>query len=317
MKKTTAFATAAKEKPATLLKRLEYFSDWFRAKRALALCKRYVQKLKERVCRNKKTQEPTNKGVRHEPVTVDELEEAEKIIIKLVQREAFADETRQLKKRSTKEAEQPESTESRQRVRAAKKKSPVYRLDPFIDEHEILRIGGRIRQASISSAVKHPVLLPKKGRISWLVVKDHHERTRHQGRGFTLNEIRSCGYWIIGGSSVVTKLIGSCATCKKLRAAFQGQKMADLPEDRLEPTPPFTYCGADYFGPWYVKEGRKELKRYGVLFTCLFSRAVHLEVAHTLETDSYINALRRFICRRGPVRRIRSDQGTNCVGAKG
>ena len=161
VKKTTAFATGAKEKPATLLKRLEYFSDWFRAKRALALCKRYVQKLKERVCRNKKTQEPTNKGVRHEPVTVDELEEAEKIIIKLVQREAFADETRQLKKRSTKEAEQPESTESRQRVRAAKKKSPVYRLDPFIDEHEILRIGGRIRQASISSAVKHPVLLPK------------------------------------------------------------------------------------------------------------------------------------------------------------
>ena len=65
-----------------------------------------------------------------------------------------------------------------------------------------------------------------------------------------------------------------------------------------------------------MKEGRKELKRYGVLFTCLVTRAVHLEVANTLETDSYINALRRFICRRGPVRQMGSDQGTNFVGAK-
>ena len=92
--------------------------------------------------------------------------------------------------------------------------------------------------------------------------------------------------------------------------------MANLPEDRLEPAPPFTHCGVDYFGPWLIKEGRKELKRYGVLFTCLSSRAIHLEVSATLETDSFINALRRFISRRGPVRTIRCDQGSNLVGAK-
>ena len=91
--------------------------------------------------------------------------------------------------------------------------------------------------------------------------------------------------------------------------------MADLPADRLTPTPPFTYCGVDYFGPWYVKEGRKELKRYGVLFTYLDTRAIPLEVANSLETDSYINALRRFICRRGPVRQMRSDNGSNFIGA--
>ena len=58
------------------------------------------------------------------------------------------------------------------------------------------------------------------------------------------------------------------------------------------------------------------MKRYGVLFTCLSSRAIHLEVSATLETDSFINALRRFINRRGPVRTIRCDQGSNLVGAK-
>jgi hypothetical protein len=89
--------------------------------------------------------------------------------------------------------------------------------------------------------------------------------------------------------------------------------MADLPIDRVEPSPPFTYAAVDYFGPWIIKEKRKELKRYGVLFTCLTSRAVHLEIAHSLSTDSFINA----VCRRGPVRQLRSDQRSNFVGAKG
>ena len=92
--------------------------------------------------------------------------------------------------------------------------------------------------------------------------------------------------------------------------------MSDLPEDRLESSPPFTYCAVDYCGPWHVKEGRKEVKKYIALFTCMASRAVHLEVSNSLETDSFINALRPFICRRGPVRQLRSDQGTNFIGAK-
>ncbi|XP_067034777.1 uncharacterized protein [Acropora muricata] len=115
---------------------------------------------------------------------------------------------------------------------------------------------------------------------------------------------------------MVSRLIHERVTCRRLRAKVHEQKMADLPADRLTPTPPFTYCGVDYFGPWYVKEVRKELKRYGVLFTCLVTRAIHLEVANSLEPDSYINALRRFICRRGPVRQMRSDNGSNFIGAR-
>ena len=64
-----------------------------------------------------------------------------------------------------------------------------------------------------------------------------------------------------------------------------------------------------------IKDGRRELKRYGALFTCLASRAVHIETANSLDTDSFINALRRFISRRGPVREFRCDNGKNFVGA--
>lgn len=132
----------------------------------------------------------------------------------------------------------------------------------------------------------------------------------------TLNEVRSNGFWVVGGSSVVANMISSCVKCQKLRGAVQEQRMSDLPEDRLESTPPFTYCAVDYFGPFVIKERRKELKRYGVLFTCMASRAIHIEIANSLETDSFINALRRFVSRRGPIRQLRSDQGTNFVGTR-
>lgn len=70
---------------------------------------------------------------------------------------------------------------------------------------------------------------------------------------------------------------------------------------------PYAGVGVDYFGPLEVKRGRSLLKSYGVFFTCLTSRAVHLEVAHTIDTDSRINAVQRFICGRAPVSSLRSD----------
>ncbi|XP_023188127.1 uncharacterized protein LOC111608396 [Xiphophorus maculatus] len=92
--------------------------------------------------------------------------------------------------------------------------------------------------------------------------------------------------------------------------------MAELPEVRTKTAPPFTYCGVDCFGPFIVKEGRKEVKRYGLLFTCLCSRAVHIETLDDLSTDAFMSALRVLIAIRGPVRQLRCDQGTNFVGAR-
>ncbi|KAK6194435.1 hypothetical protein SNE40_000069 [Patella caerulea] len=93
--------------------------------------------------------------------------------------------------------------------------------------------------------------------------------------------------------------------------------MSDLPKDRVTAgEPPFTRTGVDYFGPFLVKRGRSEVKRYGCLFTCLTTRSIHIEVSHTLDTDSFLNALQRFIARRGEPREIRSDNGTNFVGGQ-
>jgi len=194
--------------------------------------------------------------------------------------------------------------------------SSFYKLDPFVDVDGILRVGGRLRRSTLADDIKFPIILPRDRHVTKLIARHFHERNSHQRKGMTLNEIRSNGLWILGGSSIAANLISTCVKCQKLRGSVQEQRMSDLPEDRLESAPPFTYCAVDYFGPFIVKDGRKELKRYGVLFTCLASRAIHLEIANSLETDSFINALRRFISRRGPIPQLRSDQGTNFVGAR-
>ena len=320
VKKASTLATSVtnKEQSPNLLQRLEYFSSWFRAKRAVAVCLRYQRILLDRARRKQmKTRgvKTRSSSREYKPVNVEELNAAEQEIVRHMQEEAFKEEISKLKNKTANHEAQRED-DSRSKIQDTKGTSPLYRLDPFLDCRNIVRIGERIKQASDSEEIKHSVVLPGQGHISELLVRHYHEKALHQGKGITLNEIRSSGYWIIGGSTVVSRLIHECVTCRRLREKVQEQKMADLPSDRLEPAPPFTYCGVDYFGPWYVREGRKDLKRYEVLFTCLVTRAIHLEIANSLETDSYINALRRFICRRGPVRQMRSDNGSNFIGAR-
>ena len=88
--------------------------------------------------------------------------------------------------------------------------------------------------------------------------------------------------------------------------------MADLPKERLTPEePPFTSVGVNYFGPLYAQQGRSYVKRYGCTFTCLSTRAVHIEITCSLNTDSFINALRRFIRLRGNPTSVFSDNGFN------
>lgn len=124
-------------------------------------------------------------------------------------------------------------------------------------------------------------------------------------------------YWIIKANSACRKVISECVVCRRFQGKFGEQKMSDLPMERIVPDlAPFTNTGVDYFGPIDVKRGRSVVKRYVVLFTCMTSRAVHLEEAYSLDTNSCINCIRRFMCRRGQVVHLRSDNETNFIGAE-
>ena len=321
IKRVQTFSANTDEIPTHfLLERLEYFSDWHRAKKAIAACLTFKAALKLRSVKkpqNAQSLQTLRKDriPMYQAVEVEDLRQAELEIIRLVQMRAFETEIKTLQSLKIHE-DMSDRKVARNRNKTLKHTSSIYRLDPFLDVHGIMRVGGRIHRAELSSNIRHPAILPRKAHITNLVIRHFHEQSEHQGRGMTTNEIRENGFWIIGCSSAVSEYIFKCVKCRKLRSQLQQQKMANLPEDRLEPAPPFTFSGVDFFGPWVIKEGRKLLKRYGVIFTCMACRAIHLETANSLDTDSFINALRRFLALRGPMRQLRSDRGTNFVGAE-
>lgn len=120
-------------------------------------------------------------------------------------------------------------------------------------------------------------------------------------------------------------LIGFCVTCKRQRGPQMEQKMVGLLPDRakLHPPPltPFTNVGFDVFGPWVLETRRTRgravfNKRWGLVFTCLASRAIHIEILESMVAVSFLCALRQFFSTRGPVSPLRSNRGTNFVGAK-
>ena len=321
VRKVTVLASTSAEH-SDLIDDIKHFSDWFHAKRVIALCVLFSQKMKlslkkdstnsakeeDDSLRPSKERKRQDGSLRSVTLRVKDLQTAELFLIKAAQSKAFPEETEAL------------ATKSHQENgivgKSVKRTSPIHRLKPIVDDDGVLRVGGRLHQTELPYDVKHPVLLPKKAHLTDLVIRHFHQRTGHQGRARTHAGIRSSGYWIVNGSSLMGHHISKCVTCRKLRASPQQQVMAELPTDRFEQVPPFTFSAVDYFGPFYIKEGRKEMKRYGVLFTCMASRAIHLEIATSLTTDSFLNAYRRFVCRRGPIQQLRSDQGTNFVGAK-
>ena len=310
--KTTAEGPSKKVPDYFEVQRLKHISSWFRMRRIVALCLRLLMLLRKGDVKNDSLGSCSTEKL---TITLDQLQEAEKSIIKAVQYEHYKEEINILEGLKSR-AETGDRASVKLRNQRMKKTSSLFRLDPFLDEDGILRVGGRIKRANVPLQVKHPVIIPKKSHITEVLIRHHHVKVNHMGRGMTHNELCQRGYWIVGGSSAISSFISRCITCRKLRKPLQQQKMAELPEDRLEPAAPFSYCAVDYFGPFMIKERRSEVKRYGVLFTCMASRSVHLQTANSLNTSSFINALTRFLSRRGPVRQLRSDHGTNFIGAR-
>ena len=266
----------------------DYFakcSSWLRLKKIVAWLLRYREKLLDA----RKSNKPDREVPKY--ITLEEMGRAEKEILKHVQRKAFSE-----------ELSHPE--------KPVKKSSRLYKLNPLIVD-DLLRVGARLRAAPLPLESRNQIIFPKEEHVTRLIIEHYHRVCGHSGREHVLALIRQ-RFWITQGSSTVRSVLAKCVSCRRRQAPLCQQIMADLPESRVLPDkPPFTSFGVDYFGPFQVRRGRSLLKRYGVIFTCLAIRAVHIEIAHSLDTDSFLLALRRFIARRGQVSEIHSDNGSN------
>ena len=189
-------------------------------------------------------------------------------------------------------------------------------LSPFFDGKGIIRVGGRVNPDLLSYEGNHPALLPHDHWISTLITRNAH-RIGHPGVAATTAKTRR-NYWIVKGTNIAKIVKQRCTFCKETEAKVESQFMANLTGCRQQPyTPPFLYTSCDYFGPMKVKVGRnKTAKHYGVIFTCLNTRAIHCELATDLTTMEFLQVLRRFLSYRGYPKVLISDNGSQMLGAE-
>ena len=190
--------------------------------------------------------------------------------------------------------------------------SRLLTLSPELDADRLLSVGGHLRRGEgLDQEVTHPVVLDPKHPLTALLIKKYDEDLRHPGVERVFAELRR-KYWILRGRETIKRHQHHCTQCQRWRGKPEVPRMADLPPSRLRLfKPAFHSTGVDCFGPFIIRVGRRSEKRWGIIFKCLTTRGVYLDLLNSIDTDSFLMALRRFVSRRGKPYELLSDQGTN------
>lgn len=268
------------------------FSNYMKLLRVVALCFRFVHN-----CRLKKSS-LTLVTCELQPL---DIEKALLSLVKIVQHESFKGEIQMIKSNKT-----------------IPRSNKLLKLAPFLDEVDMLRVGGRIHHSLLTYDQKHQFLLPANHPFTLLYVNYEHQRNLHSGPQALLNIIRN-RFWIINGRNICRKIVHSCVRCFRTRPIIFEQVMGQLPPERIQPSRPFQTVGVDFCGPFYISHkirSKVHSKVYISIFVCFCTKACHMELVYDLTTNGFIAALRRFSGRRGTPSIIFSDNATNFVGAK-
>ena len=179
-----------------------------------------------------------------------------------------------------------------------------------------LRIEARLHKSpDISFEAKHPLILPSRHFLTRFVILYCHNRNWHSGIQHTLLSSRQ-KFWITNGCASVRRYLRECIVCAINKARPIRQLMSDLPPSHTSAyKKTFFHCGLDYFGPFIFIEGRSQRKASGLLFTCMSSRAVHVELVTSLYLSEFVLAFNRFSDLRGPVSKTYSDNNTTFQAA--
>ena len=179
-------------------------------------------------------------------------------------------------------------------------------------------VGTRVSDESPFTPENEPqVLLPYDHPLTELIMRDEHRDGGHRGRDATVAHFIA-RFWTSHATKLSKKVCKNCQLCKLINVKRMSQIMGRMPPARLKPAPPFTSVMLDLFGPYPVcGEVQKWTtgKAWGVIFTDLCCRAVHLEVVFGYDTESFLLAFSRFTAIRGWPSIVYSDPGSQLVGA--
>lgn len=218
------------------------------------------------------------------PLSVEEIETAEVYILKVVQKNAL-----------------PDLTDPK-----------LLNLRPFKATDGLIRLKTKISNRPDEPDFRNPILLPKNHPIVERLIMGMHTKCCHAGTQSLLAIMRE-KFWILGGRKTIRSVTAKCMKCKRQDAKSFQTSSPPLPVERVRDAAAFEVTGVDLAGPLYLKNGKK---CWICLFTCGVIRAVHLELLTSLATEDFLQALKRFIARRGRPFVIFSDNGTNFKGTE-
>ena len=238
------------------------------------------------------------------PLTTQELSIAMTLWIKAVQGQAFSREIQQLSRKNTKLS-----------------LPLICQLRLYLDDNTVLCCRGRLESPTLNDQSKFPVLLHRNEHFTKLVALVAHIQVLHSGVRETLAQLRQ-KYWVPHRRQFVRSLVRKCVTCRKTDGPpYRPVSSPPLPTSRVSEGQAFSITSVDYAGPLYVKSStgdQRPTKVYIAFFTCAVVRAVHLKVVEDLSLESFIQAFRRFVSRRGvPERLISDNEKTSRTVARG
>ena len=267
---------------------VERFSTMLRVLRSTAFVYRFIHNARRRHQRQSG------------PLTTDEIVHARTVLLKISQQQWYPEERRLLEKGAD---------------------NPLIRsLDLELHDDGLIHVSTRLKHAEIPLSTRCPVLISGSSWLTTLIVRQIHILGLHCGVSQTLASVRA-EFWIPKGRQCVKKVVHRCVTCRKFAGRpYRDASLPALPQFRVDQKLPFVNIGIDFAGPLQVKanltvRSRTMIKAYICLITCAVTRAVHLEMTLDLTTQSFLQAFRRFVARRGTPSVIYTDNGTTFTSA--
>ena len=181
----------------------------------------------------------------------------------------------------------------------------------------LIRAKGRLSYSDLTYDTKFPILIPSRNLVTTLIIKACHKVVQHNGVKETLCQLRT-KYWVCKARQRIKTILSNCITCKKhSQKQYSEPLTAQLPDYRVTKSVPFSTCGIDFAGPFYVRHSKEVIldKVYLCLYTCASSRAVYLDLSTDLTAEAFIRSFKRFSTRRGFPQRVISDNAKNFKSA--
>ncbi|XP_049886662.1 uncharacterized protein LOC126381185 [Pectinophora gossypiella] len=245
---------------------IKRFSSYIRLQRACAYALRFIY--------NSRTKNVADRC--RGPLSTDELNKATMVIVKEVQLESFPNEYTCLINKLP--------------VKTSRNLSG---LNIFLDQNNVIRVGGRLNNSEFAYDKKHPILLCSKHYFTLLLHRHEHNRLLHAGPLLLFSNIRNT-WWPIGGRNIAKKVVHQCITCSRMKAKAIQPIMGNLPSERLLSGYPFLCCGVDYAGPMYMLN-RKDPDDYTPLTPAHFLVGRPLTAPACEDTTTRaVHALSRF-----------------------